>query len=273
MAELRDKNGLTEAEFLKSYKPGDYERPSVTADILVLCPGDDLTCLKLLLIKRGGHPYLGSWALPGGFIEKDETAYRAAARELMEETGLKDVYLDQIYTFTKPGRDPRMWIMSIAYLALVPGPKRVKGYDDADDAAWFDLIIEPEQIIIRNEELGVDIRYTKKTEHFKNGKISYENWVAEPVGKDRLAFDHIEIIIESVLKLKREIEHTDLAFNMIGDRFTLPDLQKLYETVLGRKLYKTNFRAMIAPKVKATGEKRKSICSNKLSAEYIYAPE
>ncbi|MCR4996770.1 MAG: NUDIX hydrolase, partial [Butyrivibrio sp.] len=98
----------------------------------------------------------------------------------------------------------------------------------------------------------------------------YENWVSKPASKEELAFDHIEIIIESILKLKAEFEHTDLSFNMIGEKFTLPDLQALYELVLGKKLYKTNFRAMIAPKVEATGAKMKSVCSNKMSAEYRY---
>ena len=270
MKELRDKNGLTEAEFLKSYKPGDYERPSVTADILALGTSPDLSCLKLLLIKRGGHPYLGHWALPGGFIEKNESAYQAAARELEEETGLKDIYLDQIYTFTKPGRDPRTWVMSIAYLALVSELDKVTGLDDADDAAWFDLIIDHDSIVLKNDDIDVLIKYDIDTKTFKNGKINYENWVATPVTSDMLAFDHIEIIIESILKLKANFAHTDLAFNMIGDKFTLPDLQALYELVLGKTLYKTNFRAMVAPKTEPTGKKRKSITSNKMSLEYIY---
>ena len=273
MAEIRDKNGLTEAEFLKAYKPGNYERPSVTADIMVLGTSEDLSRLKLLLVRRGGHPYIGHWALPGGFIEKDETAYQAAARELEEETGLTDVYLNQIYTFTKPGRDPRTWVMSIAYLALVSELKQVQGLDDAEDADWFDLRIADGKLRLENERLGVNIIYDIETKQFKNGRILYDNWVATPVSKDRLAFDHIEIIIESILKLKAEFEHTDLAFNLMEDKFTLPDLQALYELVLGKKLYKTNFRAMVQPKIQPTGEKRKSIISNKMSAEYIYLPE
>lgn len=270
MSELKDKNGLTEKEFLASYRAGDYERPSVTADILVLGVNETFSRLKVLLIKRGGHPFLGSWALPGGFIAKSETAYQAAKRELEEETGLKDVYLDQIYTFTKPDRDPRTWVMSIAYLALVSELATVHGEDDAAEAAWFDLCIEDGCIRIFNEERGVSIVYKIAPKTFQNGRSCYENWVAEKASETTLAFDHIEIIIEAYLKLKSQFEHTDLAFNLTGPLFTLPDLQALYELVLCKKLYKTNFRAMIMEKIQPTGEKRKSASSGKLSAEYTY---
>ena len=87
---------------------------------------------------------------------------------------------------------------------------------------------------------------------------------------EKLAFDHVEIIIESIMKLRTFFENSDLAFNMAGETFTLPDLQALYELVLGKKLYKTNFRALVAPKIEATGEKIKSKTSNKMSAEYRY---
>lgn len=281
MAQKKDKNGLTEKEFLKDYKAGSYERPSVTADILVLGTSANLRTLKILLVKRDEHPYLEQWALPGGFVRKDETAYQAAERKLSQETGLEGVYLDQIYTFTNPARDPRTWVMTIAYLALVSdtsddvlhGVTCAGDYDSdggVQDAAWFDLVIDAESISFINDERNVEIRYSIENKRFKNGMIYYENWVSEPASKEELAFDHIEIIIESILKLKAEFEHTDLSFNMIGEKFTLPDLQALYELVLGKKLYKTNFRAMIAPKVEATGAKMKSVCSNKMSAEYRY---
>ena len=277
----KDKNGLTEKEFLKDYKAGDYERPSVTADILVLGTSADLRTLKILLVKRDEHPYLEQWALPGGFVRKDETAYQTAERKLSQETGLEGVYLDQIYTFTNPKRDPRTWVMTIAYLALVSDTSddvlrgitcAGVGEDDGgvQDAAWFDLVIDDGEIRFSNAERNVEIKYSIETKRFKNGRIYYENWVSKPASKEELAFDHIEIIIESILKLKAEFEHTDLAFNMIGEKFTLPDLQALFDLVLGKKLYKTNFRAMIAPKVEATDEKMKSIISNKMSAEYIY---
>ncbi len=264
MPAKRDSNNLTEKEFLKQYTDAIYDKPSVTTDILVLSVNESFSGLKVLLVKREEHPYLDCYALPGGFIMKDETAYQAAARKLKEETGLEDVYLDQIYTFTKPGRDPRTWVMSIAYLALVPVKIALS------KAVWFDIRIEDSCIKLENSDEGVSICYDITNTTFKNGKLSYENWVATPVSKDELAFDHIEIIVESFLKLRASFEHTDLAFNMVGDTFTLPDLQALYELVLGKSLYKTNFRAMVTPKIEPTGSKIKSRTKNKLSTEYRY---
>ena len=266
MTERRDLNGLTEKEFLEKYTDTVYDKPSVTTDILVLGVDETFAHLKALLIKRDEHPYLGFYALPGGFIKKDETAYQAAARKLSEEAGVKDVYLDQIYTFTRPGRDPRTWVMSIAYLALVGDVSQIRTTGE-----WFDLEFEDDRIRLYDEESGTEIVYPVSIKKFKNGRIEYENRVAENKGKgEKLAFDHVEIIIESIMKLRTFFENSDLAFNMVGETFTLPDLQALYELVLGKKLYKTNFRALVAPKIEATGEKIKSKTSNKMSAEYRY---
>ena len=171
---LVNKDGLTEEEFLKQYNPGDYKRPSVTADILILGMNKIFSNLKVLLIKRGDHPFMNCWALPGGFIEENETAFAAAQRELEEETGLKDVYLDQIYTFTKPGRDPRTWVMSIAYMALVSKLDKVKGLDDAADAAWFDFFFTDDKIMLVNEEKKVVIEYKLEKQQFSNGILTYK---------------------------------------------------------------------------------------------------
>lgn len=266
----RDKDGLTEAEFLASYSDKEFDRPSVTVDIMVLSRSEDFSSLKILLIRRGAHPFLGCWALPGGFVARGETARGAAARELYEETSLRGVYLDQVYTFTDPNRDPRTRVMSIAYLALTPEMAVVCGQDDAAEAAWFDLRVGGGKIEISSVEMGVRILYSVETRTFANGRIRCENWVATPEGGERLAFDHIEIIVEAFLKLRASFEHSDLAFNMAGDRFTLPDLQALYELVLCRRLYKTNFRALVAGRVEPTGGKRKSATSGRMSAEYVY---
>ena len=125
--ELRDRNGLTEAEFLSSYEPGDYVRPSVAADMVIftVMETEEENYRKLpekeldvLLIQRGVHPYLGCWARPGGFVRPDETTEAAARRELKEETGVDHVYLEQLYTFSEPERDPRTWVMSCSYMEL-----------------------------------------------------------------------------------------------------------------------------------------------------------
>ncbi|MBR4799889.1 MAG: NUDIX hydrolase, partial [Clostridia bacterium] len=132
MEEIRDKYGRTEKEFLASYNPARFERPSVTVDIICLHEN------KVLLIKRGGHPFLGMLALPGGFLEPDEDAYAGAARELYEETLLKAKDLRMLPAFTNPKRDPRTRIVTLPFLAAVEGdPELARGSDDAADARWY----------------------------------------------------------------------------------------------------------------------------------------
>jgi len=266
--EYKDKDGLTEKEFLEQYNPGDYARPSVTVDMMVLAPKKDYSGLKILLIKRGAHPYLNSWALPGGFVHEDESCYEAAARELKEETGLKDVFLEQVYTFSKPDRDPRTRVISVAYLALAPVAPPVRGGDDSLEAAWFDFEFTENTLHIFNEDIGVEIMYQLSTKRFKNGNVHYNNLTTNLKSKSNLAFDHAEIILESMIKLRREIEYTDLPFSMANEEFTLPDLQVIYELLLGHSLYKANFRIMVADRIEAVGKKEKSVVGRRLSELY-----
>ncbi len=269
MNNKKNKDGLTEKQFLKQYNPGNYKRPSVTTDILIIGAGEKHSGLKLLLIKRGNHPYMDCWALPGGFIEENETAYQAAARELEEETGLKDIYLDQIYTFTKPGRDPRTWVMSIAYLALVPKLEEVKGLDDAKDAAWFDLEFSDSEIVLTNVDRDVRIVYGLKKENFRNGAVRYDNFLPTLKTEEKLAFDHVEILIEAMKKLREQIFYNNQAFCLVDETFTLPELQAVYETVLNRPLYKKSFRDMISDRIEETGKERRSdVKGGRLSKEY-----
>jgi len=146
--ELRDKNGLTEAEFLAQYRPGNYSRPSVTADTAVFRTAP--AGCELLLIRRGGHPYLGKWALPGGFSKERESVYETAARELREETGLTDIPLEPVGLFSAPGRDPRTWVMSEAYVAKLGDGIEATAGDDAADAAWFAVEAEdrPQELVL-----------------------------------------------------------------------------------------------------------------------------
>ena len=139
---LRDAQGRTLEEFLAEYHPGDYPHPSLTADIAVFAQGEN--GLRVLLIRRGGHPCLGCWALPGGFANPDECVEETAARELEEETCLTGLEMAPICFFTRPGRDPRTWIVSRTFVALIP-PERmgeIRASDDAADARWFDVKIE-----------------------------------------------------------------------------------------------------------------------------------
>lgn len=141
--ELRDRNGLTEAEFLAQYDASKFERPSVTVDIILTYKG------RLLMIKRGGHPALGKYALPGGFVEMTETVEHAAVRELTEETGISSVAVRQLRVWSQPDRDPRTRIITVAFAATFIGnvPDAHAG-DDADDAGWFEYSVkyDPETV-------------------------------------------------------------------------------------------------------------------------------
>ena len=134
---LVDENGLTEEEFLSQYQPRDYERPSVTVDMLIFAVDKSGENKRLLLIKRKNHPYLGCWALPGGFINLRENLEDTAMRELEEETGVKGVVMEQIATYGDYDRDPRSRVITTAYMALVDERDvSVKAGDDAADAVW-----------------------------------------------------------------------------------------------------------------------------------------
>ncbi|MBN1314880.1 MAG: NUDIX hydrolase [Anaerolineales bacterium] len=136
----------------ETYAPSKYERPSVTVDVVIFSFFDSQ--FQVLLIKRGRWPFQGSWALPGGFVDMNETLQAAALRELEEETGVTDVYLEQLYTFGDPGRDPRTRVISVVYLAFVPaGLVKPRAGDDADDARWWSINSLPEELAFDHAEI------------------------------------------------------------------------------------------------------------------------
>lgn len=149
MGALVDANGLTEEEFLAQYKQKDYPKPSLTADVALF--RKDGEGWQVLLVRRGGHPFLGCWALPGGFVEPGEDCDDAAKRELLEETGISGIDLDQYGLYSTPGRDPRAWTASGAYLAVVSGNCEANAGDDAAEARWFSLHLE---LAADNEDLS-----------------------------------------------------------------------------------------------------------------------
>ena len=272
MAEKRNADGLNEAEFLAAYSPGDYERPSVTVDVLLLRMKKDLSCLQTLLIRRRNHPYIECWALPGGFIEMNESAYESACRELKEETGIDGIYLEQLYAMNQPDRDPRMRVIDIAYTGLIPydEQKEAEAGDDAEDAGWFDITFSDKKISLDGAERDVHIEYSLTEKSFRNGNIVVRNYVPKPISEERLAFDHSEIVLEGLMKLRNKVLLSDCAFNLVPKEFTLPDLQKVYEIILGTDLYKANFRDKMASKIEALHYVAKPISGNRVANVYRY---
>lgn len=181
----------------------DYPRPSVTVDIILFTFHEDR--LKVLLIRRSHAPFADRWALPGGFVNIDEDLEEAARRELNEETNVSDVYLEQLYTFGDPDRDPRGRVITVAYFALLSNDQvnqlQIRGASDAGKAAWWDIYALPE-----------------------------------------LAFDHARILHYAVQRLRWKLEWTALGFLLLPAEFTLSELQRVYETVLHEPLDKRNFR-------------------------------
>ena len=263
--EIRDKNGLTEKEFLERYKPGDYERPSVATDMVIFTARDcqennyrklPQKKLQILLIKRGGHPYINTWALPGGFVNPDETTEQAAKRELYEETGVGNIYLEQLYTFSEPKRDPRMRVMSCSYMALVDSEKiSVSAGDDAKSAEWFDVSLKKESSGINENDSGFVsvtdyVLELQKDDEILNARIRLTKTRKdsgldsryEIIESHGLAFDHAKIIAFAVLRLRGKVTYTDIALNLLPEYFTLTELQQIYEIILDRELLKAPFR-------------------------------
>lgn len=273
--ELLDRNGLTEREFLEQYRAGDYERPSVATDMVIFTVTDTEEDnyrklpekeLRLLLIQRGGHPFLGRWALPGGFVRPTETTEQAAQRELQEETGVDNVYLEQLYTFSDPGRDPRTWVMSCSYMALIDNSKvQVEAGDDADSAAWFHVtyrLLRESKELLENgfiKTLQYELKLvcgneslTAVVERMITSTDTAHATEYSIVSNDGLAFDHAKIIVYAIERLRGKVEYTDIALHLMPKLFTLTELQQVYEVILDRELLKAAFRRKVAHLVEET---------------------
>lgn len=206
--ELRDKNGLTEAEFLAQYKQKDYPRPSFTADVVVFSGAssavesfarDGACAMRVLLIKRGGHPYLGCWAFPGGFVNPTEDADTAAARELEEETGAAGLFAEQLGIYSAPGRDPRGWTVSAAYLACTEEDIAACAGDDAAQASWCSVQIEHREdgLVAATVEADGDELVCVFACRDEGSAVAR----AKVVSSEGFAFDHANIFADALAKL------------------------------------------------------------------------
>ncbi|MCM1142902.1 MAG: NUDIX hydrolase [Muribaculum sp.] len=194
-----------------------YPHAAITADIVVF--GFDGKGLQILLVERGGEPYKGMWALPGGFMKIEESIEECACRELEEETNVKDIYMEQFHVFSRVGRDPRERVVTVAFLALVKKSDfHVIGGDDAAKAEWF-----------KSDELP------------------------------HLAFDHKDIIETANKVLQDRLKVSPIAFQLLDDKFTLPDIRRIYEAVNGITYDSRNFyrKVMASGILKEVEESRK----------------
>lgn len=198
---------ITEKQFLEQYSAEQYEKPSVAVDLVLFTIDEDT--LKCALIKRSAHPYKNMLSLPGVFVGIDESLDDAVRRGISAKAGLRDIYFEQLYTWGDVGRDPRMRIISVSYLALVPIEK-------LDTTAQL--------------------------------------YPCDKIANTELAFDHKKIIEYARERVKSKAAYTNIAFEFLAEEFTLPQLQRVYEILLDKPLYKANFRKKAENLVEDTGK-------------------
>lgn len=194
----------------------EYPRAAMTADTVIF--GFDGQTLNVLLVKRGIEPYEGQWALPGGFLQMDETINQCAQRELTEETNFPEIYMEQFAVFSDVNRDPRGRVITTAFYALTP-MREVKGGDDAAEAKWFTIDRIPS-----------------------------------------LAFDHDRILRVAMSRLREDLHFRPVGFELLPEKFTIPQLQRLYEAILNVHFDRRNFmKKMLSVGIlDDTGEKEPS---------------
>lgn len=250
----------SEEEFLKDYDSSVFEKLSMTTDILIFSVSDEAQDnyrklnkkhFSVLLVKRDNYPFKDKWCLPGGFIGIDEDIEDAAKRILADEANLHDIYLEQLYTYGNPNRDPRMRVVSTSYMALID--KNRLNEQIAKNASWFN-------IMSLEDEKSINITLDNGTEQikFKIGKTLKEKttdrYKYDVLENDKIAFDHPLVIVSGMSRLKNKLEYTDIVFNMMPKYFTLGELQQVYEVILGKKLLDPAFRRIIANKVEKTSK-------------------
>lgn len=255
----------SEEEFLKDYDSSKFEKLSMTTDILMISVSSvkqnnyrktSKKMMSILLVKRKDYPYKDMWCLPGGFLNPlTETLDQCAKRVLEKETNLKDIYLEQLFTFSSLDRDPRMRVVSTSYIALVD--KNELREDLMEGASWFDVIF------FDDNEDTVDITLDNGMEQikFKIKKTLKEKttdrYQFHTIKNEKLAFDHPIVILSGMERLKNKINYTDIVFHMMPEYFTLGDLQQVYEVILNKKLLDPAFRRIIASKVEKTDKVKK----------------
>lgn len=227
----------SEATFLATYDPSVYERPSVAVDVAVVSVMQG--ALQTLLVQRTEHPYKGKWALPGGFPQLDESLDDAAARVLDTKAHLRGLYLEQLYTFGDVKRDPRTRVISVAYYALVNSAR----FDKARNSGHADTVIATVQVPWQGEV---------------GGAVQLLN----PDGNVLpMAFDHDDILGLAVKRMRGKLDYAPIGFELLSETFTLLELQKVHESILGRPQNKDSFRRRMLSTglLQATGKMQSAV--------------
>lgn len=224
-AETNTDTETTESDASGAEAESRSGNPAVTVDVVILTVRDRR--LEVLLTRRQREPFMGEWALPGSFIRADESLEDAARRRLDEYAGVRDVYLEQVYTFGEPERDPRARVITVVYYALIrPDQMRLPATKRVDSVRLF--------------------------------------WAYDV---PPLAFDHEQILHYTLQRLRGKLEYTTIGFQLLADRFTLSELQEVYEAILNRRLDKRNFRKKLlitrivepTPYTKMVGQHRPAV--------------
>ena len=278
MTEKRNAKGETLQEFLDSYDDSLYRHPSNTVDMIVMTVEDGQ--LKVLLIRRKDHPWIGDWALPGGFVNFDEDLEQAALRELQEETNIaENTYFRQLYTLGKADRDPRTRVISTAYLSMtrVENIRKTRAGDDASDARWFTIaktLLDKDEngrrtlLQLHEEKDGIRIEYevtdTALHNYVQTRSRRLDSSTAE------LAADHVKVINMAMDMVQHRAASTGILFNLLPEEMTLREIQTAYEAVIGHKTDTGNFRRDIRRMLKPTGNTR--MVHGRRAATYRFDP-
>lgn len=254
----------------------EFFKPSVTVDTIIFTVRDSNVenyrklpekKFQILLVKRAIEPHKNKWSLPGTFVREKERFEEAVNRCLEEKTNMQDIYLEQLYSWGDPLRDPRGRVISTSYMGLVNSHNiQMKAGKNVEDIDWFDIELntlqeknkekedgyyktEEIEILLKNKQITLKSR-VKVVKELVNGNLIIYTQILE----SDLAFDHAKVLIYAIERLKNKVEYTTIAFNLMPEKFTLTKLQQVYEILLDKPLLKANFRRKIADMVIETEE-------------------
>lgn len=257
-------------------KEDNYFRPAVTVDSIIFTIRDSQIenyrklpekKFQVLLVKRAGEPFKDKWSLPGTFVEEKERFEEAVSRCLKEKANLKDIYLEQLYSWGDPLRDPRERVISTSYMGLVDSNDiKITAGKNVEDIDWFNIKLntvkeknkenkdgyykeEEIEILLENKDITLKNK-VKVVKELINGNLIIYTQILQT----DLAFDHAKVLIYAIERLKNKVEYTTIAFNLMPKKFTLTKLQQVYEILLDKPLLKANFRRKIADMVIETEE-------------------